>query len=144
MRAAALITWTATALAGMTLLAIWMIEYDARGPGGPVSRLPRTVIYGHALLAVAGLTTWVVYLITGWDALAWVVLAGLCVVAVLGSVMLGRWVTVRRALAGAAGGVPRPGRVPLPAESQFPVAVVAAHGVLAVTTVTLVTLTCLT
>lgn len=144
MKTAALFTWACTALAGMGLLAIWLIEYDLGQPGGTASRLPKTVIGGHALLALSGFVTWVVYLITGWDVLAWIVLAVLAVVASLGSVMLGRWVTVRRSIAAVGGRHHRPpGRVPLPAESHFPLPLVIGHGVLAVSTVTLVALTCL-
>ena len=47
----ALITWIMTVCAGLYLLAVWLIEYDISAPGGAVSRLPRTVISGHALLA---------------------------------------------------------------------------------------------
>lgn len=55
MRIFALFTWVATAFAGLYLLAVWLIEYDIGGPGGAVSRLPRTVVSGHLLLAASGL-----------------------------------------------------------------------------------------
>lgn len=144
MRVAALLTWAVTALAGAGLLAIWLIEYNVSGRGGAASRLPRTVIGCHAGIAVCGWLTWLAYLLTGWQVLAWIVLAGLAVVATLGSVMVGRQVQVRRALAVAAGdpSLPRP-RIPMPTESHFPLPLVLGHGALAVTTVTLVALTVL-
>jgi hypothetical protein len=171
MNVAALITWTVTAFAGLYLLAIWLIEYDVSAPGGAVTRLPRTVISGHVLLASSGLVVWVSYLIVDRDLLAWIALATLVAVALLGLTMLGRWVMVRRALSAAlrarslpgrtgervaapADGhfpvpvvVAQPGRtgerVPTPAEGHFPVPVVVAHGLLATSTLTLVTLTVL-
>jgi hypothetical protein len=144
MRVVALFTWFATAFAGLYLLAIWLIEYDISAPGGAVTRLPRTVISGHVLLAASGLGAWVAYLIVNRHMLAWIALAALGAVALLGLTMLGRWIMVRRAIAAAlrarTGGAFAPARVPLPAESAFPVLVVVAHGVLAVSTLTLVLL----
>src|SRR5207249_10386760 len=58
----ALITWFLTVSAGLYLLAIWLIEYDIGAPGGAVSRLPRTDISGHGLLASTGLLVWIGYL----------------------------------------------------------------------------------
>jgi hypothetical protein len=143
----ALFTWFVTVFAGLYLLAIWLIEYDIGAPGGAISRLPRTVIGGHVLLAASGLTAWVSYLIVDRDMLAWIALAALVAVALLGFTMLGRWIMVRRAIAAALRVRPRdalaPARVPLPAESHFPIPVVVAHGLLAVSTLTLVGLTCL-
>src|SRR5215469_300345 len=141
----ALFTWFVTVFAGLYLLAVWLIEYDIGAPGGAVSRLPRTVLGGHVLLAASGLGAWVGYLIVDRDMLAWIALAALGAVALLGFTMLGRWIMVRRALAAALRGRPRDSfaRVRLPAESHFPVPVVVAHGLLAVSTLTLVGLTCL-
>jgi hypothetical protein len=131
-----------TVSAGLYLLAIWLIEYDISAPGGTVSKPPRTVISGHGLLAFSGLLVWIGYLIVDRDMLAWIALATLVAVIVLGPTMLGRWILVRRALAGPA----RPLRdvfarapVAAPVESHFPVPVVA-HGALAFSTITLVLL----
>ena len=93
----ALFTWFVTVFAGLYLLAIWLIEYDIGAPGGAVSRLPRTVISGHVLLAASGLGAWVGYLIVDRDMLAWIALAALVAVALLGFTMLGRWIMVKRA-----------------------------------------------
>jgi len=146
MRVVTLFTWLVTAFAGLYLLAIWLIEYDMSAPGGAVSRLPRTVVGGHVVLAVSGLGVWVAFLIVRRDMLAWIALAALGAVALLGFTMLGRWIMVRRAIAAALRGRPKDAfawaRVPLPAESRFPIPVVVAHGLLAVSTLTLVVLTC--
>lgn len=147
MRVFALFTWFVTAFAGLYLLAIWLIEYDIGAPGGAVTRLPRTVVSGHVLLAASGLVAWIAYLILDRDMLAWIALATLGAVALLGFTMLGRWILVRRAIAAALRARPGDGftraRVPMPAESHFPVPLVVAHGLLAVSTLTLVGLTCL-
>ncbi len=147
MTVVALITWTVTAFAGLYLLAVWLIEYDVSAPGGAVSRLPRTVISGHVLLASTGLGVWVSYLLVDRDMLAWIALATLVAVALLGLTMLGRWVQVRRALSAALRTRSRrgltEGRPAMPAEAHFPVPVVVAHGLLAVSTLTLVLLTTL-
>jgi hypothetical protein len=143
----ALFTWFVTVFAGLYLLAIWLIEYDIGAPGGAVTRLPRTVVGGHVLLAASGLGAWVGYLIMDRDMLAWIALATLVAVALLGFTMLGRWIMVRRAISATFHARPSDAfvsaRAPLPAESHFPVPVVVAHGLLAVSTLTLVGLTCL-
>ena len=147
MSLAALFSWLITASGGLYLLTIWLIEYDIGAPGGAVSRLPRTVISGHVLLAASGLGAWVGYLIVDRDMLAWIALATLVAVALLGFTMLGRWIMVRRAISATFHARPSEAfasaRAPLPAESHFPVPVVVAHGLLAVSTLTLVGLTCL-
>ena len=143
----ALITWFVTVFAGLYLLAVWLIEYDIGAPGGAVSRLPRTVVSGHVLLAASGLVVWISYLIVDRDLLAWIALATLVAVALLGFTMLGRWIVVRRAISATLRARPRDAfaraRAPMPAESHFPIPVVVAHGLLAVSTLTLVGLTCL-
>src|SRR5882757_6031238 len=135
MNVVALITWVVTAFAGLYLLVVWLIEYDVSAPGGSVSRLPRTVITGHVLLATSGLVVWIIYLIEDRDILAWIALSTLCVVALLGLTMLGRWITVRRALRAALRASSREGQVAAraatPAEGHFPVPVVLGHGLLA-------------
>ena len=143
----ALISWILTVCAGLYLLAIWLIEYDISAPGGAATRLPRTVISGHGLLASSGLVVWIGYLILDRGMLAWIALATLVAVALLGLTMLGRWIAMRRALGAALRARPRDvfarSRVAAPAESHFPVPVVVAHGALAVSTITLVLLTVL-
>jgi hypothetical protein len=149
MTVAALLTWCVTALAGLYLVAVWLIEYDRDYQRAVATRLPIPVISAHALLAVGGLGLWVVNFVLRQDRLAWAAVAALGVVAVLGLIMALRWLKVyrtvpsrERAVAAADGpGWHRYG--PVPAERSFPVSVVIAHGVFAVTTVVLVTLTAL-
>jgi hypothetical protein len=150
MALAALVTWLITASAGLYLLAIWLIEYDREFQSAAATRLPVPVISAHVLLAVGGLAVWGLYLITDAFRLAWVAVAVLAVVALLGLTMAARWVGVYRThSAPAAVTVPTgaqgasSGRVPVPPERHFPLPVVIGHGVLAVTTILLVLLTAL-
>jgi hypothetical protein len=147
MTLAALITWFAAVVLGLCLLAIWLIEYDKSDVD---SRLPRTVVSAHALLAVGGLVVWSAYLDGGASMLAWTSILILAVVAALGLTMAGRWIAVYRMYkipsavlvpAGARGA--GTGHL-VPPERRFPVPVVIAHGVVAVATIVLVLLTAFT
>ena len=60
----ALAFWSVTALAGLFVLAIWLIEYDPGFQYATASRLPVLVVTGYVLFAVAGLMSWVACLIT--------------------------------------------------------------------------------
>jgi hypothetical protein len=150
---AAVITWFITICYGLLLLGIWLVEYDRDGRRrGGSSRLPVPVISGHALLAVAGVPIWLVYIVTDERRLAWVATFMLVGVALLGLTMIIRWIGVYRAYravaepvavtATAFGASPAPAPAG-PPERNFPVAVVVCHGVFAVTTVVLVLLTTL-
>ncbi|MQA93867.1 MAG: hypothetical protein GEV11_04210 [Streptosporangiales bacterium] len=126
---AALIFWVLTALGGFLMLGIWVSRGGARGGE---SRLPVPVIFGHFGLAAIGLVVWIVYVFAGGATTAWIAFALLVPVAVLGFVMLLRWLPVRRAQ-GETGSA-------TPAEAHFPLPVVAGHGLFAVVTVVLVLL----
>ena len=158
----ALLTWVVTALGGLFLLAIWLIEYDPDFQRAAATRLPVPVISGHAMLAIGGLATWVTYLITDNDEFAYATLVILAVVVCLGMSMATRWVVVYRstakpararvAAAAGAGGPAGAGAFGagehareflVPPERHFPVAVVIGHGIFAFTTVVLVLLTTL-
>ena len=76
-------------------------------------------------------------LVSDSDALAWIAFVMLAIVAGLGWTMFAIWLRRRRARAAEAGAA----ATDTPAEQHFPVAIVALHGVLAVTTVVLVLLT---
>jgi hypothetical protein len=146
-----LIAWLLTASAGLYLLAIWLIEYDHEFHSAAATRLPVPVIGAHALLAVSGLAVWALYLITDAPGLAWVAASTLGVVALLGLTMAARWIGVYRthnapsgvAVPVGARGGGRGTRVPAPPERHFPMPVVIAHGIFAVTTILLVLLTAL-
>jgi len=160
MRFVALIVWFVTALWGLYMLAVWLIENDATRKGTAASRLPLPVILAHVMFAVTGLVVWVAYLLLDRPALAWTAVGILGAIAVLGLSMFARWIPVYRMVddevsvpvAAMSGGSPgaAPGGVPgvgslreLPAEGSFPLLIVLAHGAFAVSTVVLVVLTAL-
>ena len=173
----ALFTWIVTALGGLFLLAIWLIEYDPDFQRATATRLPIPVISGHVLCAVSGLAVWILYLVTGEAWFAWATVVLLGAVAVLGLTMAFRWLGVYRSSP-----LPKPAPVPpaaptalgplgrdawtpapswtsgssgyaaaalrstdlsVPPERHFPVSVVVAHGLFAITTIVLVVLTVL-
>jgi hypothetical protein len=104
MAIAALIAWVITAHGGFVLLGRWL-QAGGQKPGA--SRLPAPVVFGHFLLAAAGLVLWIIYVVTDNDTLAWVAVAMLVLIALLGFTLLFRWLpsnATRRPLA--------PGRVP--------------------------------
>src|SRR5215471_5516355 len=154
---AALITWFAAVLAGLYMFTVWLIENDVTSRHTVPSQLPVPVIFTHLGLAVA----W-----TAFGVLCLIVLLGLTMFARWIPVYRdpatagdGDQIpvypdTVR---VGHPGQYPvfghtatagRPGRIPVetnpvPAEGNFPVAVVAVHGLLAGSTLVLVFLTAL-
>ncbi|MFK4145100.1 hypothetical protein [Streptomyces sp. NPDC004065] len=143
---AALITWVITALGGFYMLGTWIRRGGVRQQQSGVSRLPAPAVFGHFVLAALGLVVWIGYVVTDSTALAWTAFGLLLPVALLGFVMLARWIPVHRAraTAGAAATAAGPGaEATVPAEQHFPVPVVMAHGLLAVITVLLVLLTAL-
>lgn len=129
---AALILWLLTAVGGFVLLGTWIAKGGARQPS--TSHLPPVVVFGHFLLAAAGLVVWIVYLALDNDALGWIAFALLIPVALLGLAMFLRWLPTYRTKVTAETAAE-------PAERHFPVAIVMGHGVLAVATVVLVLLT---
>ena len=147
MTSAALITWFATAAGGICLLAIWLVEYDHKDAA---THLPRTVVSAHALLALGGLVVWSAYLTSDASRLAWIAVAILAVVTLLGLTMAGRWIGVYRmykapsAVVVPAGARGATARAAVPPERKFPVPVVLAHGVRAAATIIMVLLTALT
>jgi hypothetical protein len=92
----ALITWIVTALGGLYLLAIWLIEYDPDFQRAAATRLPVPVVSGHVLFAVGGLAVWLMYLVTDEDIFAWATVAVLAFVATFGLTMAVRWIGVYR------------------------------------------------
>jgi hypothetical protein len=160
MRFVALIVWFVTALWGLYMLAVWLIENDTTRKGNAASRLPLPVILSHVTLAVTGLGVWVAYLLLDRSALAWTAVGILVAIALLGLSMFARWIPVYRmadeevsvpvgAMSGGGAGA-TPGAISglgslreLPAEGSFPLLIVLAHGLFAVSTVVLVVLTAL-
>jgi hypothetical protein len=128
-----LITWFVAVLMGLFMLAVWLIENDATDRGAARSRLPAVVVFAHMVLAAAGFGVWVTYLVLGRMMLAWIAVGILGGIAVLGATMFLRWIPVYRDPARPV----RTGQLPTgmsvaPAEGNFPVAVVALHGLFAV------------
>jgi len=140
MGVAALISWFVTAFVGLYLVAVWLIENDVSQQGTVRSRLPGPVILGHVLLALSGLVTWVVHLLFGSASWGWAAMGILGGIAVLGLTMFTRWIPVHAAYVAAESSRSVSAEFDFPAERAFPLTVVILHGVLAVTTVTLVLL----
>jgi hypothetical protein len=136
---AALITWVLTAGGGFALLAIWLQRGGMQQQRDAGNRIRPPLILSHFLLAATGLVIWIIYVVTDSDALAWIALVVLAVVALLGWTMFAIWLRRRKAR----GATVETITPDTPPEQHFPVAVVALHGVLAVTTVLLVLLTAL-
>jgi hypothetical protein len=141
MSVVALFAWMITVFFGLILLVIWIIEYDRDFQSTVATRLPVPVISGHALLALGGLMLWISYLLLDEERLAWAAVAILAVVAVLGLIMAARWVRVYRTYGDPGPSLTR--STTAPPERHFPLPVVVAHGVMAVTTLVLVLLTAL-
>jgi hypothetical protein len=133
-----LITWFAAVLLGLFMLVVWLIENDVTSRGVAKSRLPSPVVFTHLLLAAAGLAMWVTYLILDRMMFAWIAIGLLGGIALLGATMFLRWIPVYRqpdrpgSTTGPSGEI-----LAVPAEGNFPVVVVALHGVLAVSTLVL-------
>ena len=129
---------------GLFMLAVWLIENDVTGQGVAPSRLPVPVIFAHLGLAATGLTVWTAFLIFNQKTLAWAAVGILGAIALLGATMFARWIPVYRGPARPEGmaRLSTDARA-VPAEGNFPVVVVAAHGLLAVSTLVLALLTAL-
>jgi hypothetical protein len=138
----ALVTWITAAAAGLYLVSIWLIEYDKDFQRSAATRLRPAVLVSHVTLASGGLFVWAGYLFFKSNNLAWISLLALLLAATLGITMAIRWIGVYREtrelrlqaavdprLIGAG-----------PPERNFPLPVVIGHGVLAVTTLTVVVL----
>jgi hypothetical protein len=145
MKWAALIVWVITALGGVGLLAIWLQRGGMQQADQPGRRIRPALIFTHLLLAVTGLVLWIIYLASDTRGFAWAAFALLLVVASLGFGMLALWLQRRQAGAAAVAGAHSSSLAEgsVPAEQHFPVPIVAAHGVVAATTLVLVLLAAL-
>jgi manganese efflux pump family protein len=99
MAIAALIAWLVTAGSGAYVLGSWIARGGSlrRGARGAGTGSPPAMLLGHFGLALCGLALWVVYLVTGWAALAWVAVGVLLPVAGLGMATLVNGLPGRRA-----------------------------------------------
>lgn len=151
MAVAALVTWIVTAGFGFFMLGTWISGGGTRADGASNFRPP--VVFGHFLLAAAGLVVWIIYVINDATTLAWIAFVDLLVVAVIGDVLVVRWTKDRRGQAksatvtGARGGrgatTTAQASGPHLAEQRIPTPAVVLHGIFAVTTVVLVLLSAL-
>jgi hypothetical protein len=124
MQWAALVTWVFTALGGAGLGSFW-----ARGGGvSQAGGIRPSRLLLHAGLAVTGLGIWIVFLVEGGSVFAWIAVALLIAVALIGLSMAAIWLRGK-----AAPTAP----TELPAEASFPLPVVLAHGALGATTLLL-------
>jgi hypothetical protein len=137
MKWAALIAWVLTAGGGFILLSIWLARGGMRQQREAGNRIRPPLIMSHFLLAATGLVIWIIYLAKDKSTLAWVAFGILAVVALLGWTMFFIWLRRRQGRVAGADTVTSGA----PAEQNFPVSIVALHGILAVTTVVLVLLT---
>lgn len=129
---AALVAWIVTALGGFGLLVRWISGGGLRQQQTRTTRFPAPLVFGHFLLAAAGLVVWIVYLAADRTALAWTSFGVLVAVALLGFTLLSRWIPVYRTAPA--------GPEATPAERHLPVPIVVAHGLLGATTLVLVLL----
>jgi len=137
MAIAALVTWVLTAGVGFFMVMRWARAGGLRREGAAVTHFPPARVFTHLGLAAAGLVTWVLYLVMGSPAVAWVAVADLVLVAVLGGLLVRRWAADGRATMRHD---PQLSGVDL-AEQHIPRGPVVLHGILAVSTVVLVLLT---
>lgn len=144
MGVAALFAWLTAVGLGLILLATWLIRISSGGQARssqpatsrPPPYIPSPLVIVHLLLAVGGLVVWAFYLASDVEVLAWLALAMLLPVELLGVSMFIRWLGSRR-LRWAA--VERSGHF-WPAESFIPLVLVSSHGVAGAVTLSLVAL----
>lgn len=99
MSVAALIVWPITVGLGSYMVRLWVSHGGLRDRGS--SHLPPARVFTHLGLAVLGLVVWIVYLAVDRPWVAWVAVADLVLVALLGGLLVNRWRTEGRlAMAG--------------------------------------------
>jgi hypothetical protein len=109
---AALGAWILAAGSGSYILGGWISHGGIRRLRAGGAGLSPVVIFGHFALAAAGLLVWIIFLATGWAALAWGAVGLLLPVAGLGMAMLTLGLSGEPARAVPAGPLPAS---PLPA-----------------------------
>ena len=134
-------TWMITIPGGPIFGSSGDTEYDPRVPERGRDPCPCPPFPLPRLLAMGGLLFWIAYLLLDEERLAWAAVAILGTVAVLGLIMAARWIRVYRSFAAPGPSLTRSTNVP--PERNFPLPVVVAHGILAVTTLVLVLFTAL-
>lgn len=126
MKIVALVAWCGTACLGVYLLGIWLSRGGLRQQATRITVFPAALIFAHPVLATSGLSFWIAYVLSRRLVYAWSAFGVLSASAMLGFVMLTRWL------------VGRGGRHARGAEQHFPAKVVAMHGAVGLATFTLV------
>jgi len=88
---AALIAWLLTASIGGYMLRTWVARGGLRRQRATGEGVPPPVVFGHASAALAGLTVWISYLISGWRPLAWIGVVLVCAAISLGICTVTLW-----------------------------------------------------
>ena len=129
MQIVALVIWCGTAGFGLYLLGVWLSHGGLRQQATRITVFPAALIFAHPVLATTGLSFWIAYVVSHRLSYAWCGFGVLAASAMLGFVMLTRWL------------VGRGGRHARGAEQHFPAKVVAMHGAIGLLTFTLVLIT---
>jgi len=125
----ALAIWAGTACFGLYLLAVWLSHGGLHQQATRITVFPALLMFAHPVLATTGLSFWLAFIFTRSVGFAWAGFGVLGCSAMLGFVMLTRWLTGRG------------GRHARGAEQHFPARVVAMHGAVGLTTFALVLIT---
>lgn len=120
------VIWAGTACFGLYLLFVWLSHGGLRQQAARITVFPAALVFAHPILATTGLTFWFVFLLTKHVMYAWTGFGVLSASAMLGFVMLTRWL------------VGRGGRHARGAEQHFPGRIVATHGAVGLATFALV------
>ena len=126
--------WLTTAVVGSYMLSR-TVSGSRNASGATVSDLPVLVSFMHPALAITGLAVFGAYLATYEEPFAWIALAILLLVAVLGELLFHKWLKGRRT-------TDSPVRR-YTAEQTIPIEIVLLHGLLAGATILLVFLVAL-
>ena len=121
--------WLMTAVVGAYMLSR-TVTGSRNAAGATVSDLPVLPSFLHPTLAVVGIGLLGAYVFTSEPWFAWLALADLALVSLIGALLLGVWLKERRRTSSAL--VRR-----IPAEQSIPAEVVALHGLLAAATILL-------
>jgi hypothetical protein len=141
----ALATWLITVGLGFVMLARWVTRGGLRRARVGQAGYAPAMNVAHLGLAMAGLVTWTIYLVTGLTSLAWIACALLLPVAGLGMTLVSLWfperslaasaVPAARTVPVAAGPVAVQASLDPPPVQHPPAPVVAAHVAFAVATI---------
>jgi hypothetical protein len=126
MQIVALVIWAGTACSGMYLLGMWLSHGGLRQQATRITVFPAALIFAHPVLATSGLCLWIAFLLTQRVLYAWSGFGVLSASAMLGFVLLTRWL------------VGRGGKHARGTEQHFPARVAAMHGAVGLTTFTVV------